>query len=62
MWKKSNKFKKNFKKEKRKKKKQKKETGTKGKTPQNCKSPMLRQMFITKIKNVTKYTHIHIHR
>ena len=33
----------------------------KRKTPQNCKSPMQRQRFITTIKNVTEYTHIRIH-
>ena len=32
----------------------------KRKTPQNCKSPMQRQRFIT-IKSVTEFTHIHIH-
>ena len=31
------------------------------KTPQNCKSPTQRQMFITTIESVTEYTHIHIH-
>ena len=31
-----------------------------GKTPQNCKSPMQRQRFMTTIKNVTAYTHMHI--
>ena len=30
------------------------------KTPQNCKNPIERQRFITKIKSVTEYTHIHI--
>ena len=33
----------------------------KGKTPQNCKSPMQRPRFITTIESVTEYTHIHIH-
>ena len=33
----------------------------KKKTPQNCRSPMQRQRFITTIKNVTEYTHIRIH-
>ena len=31
----------------------------KRKTPQNCKSPVERQRFITTIKNVTGYTDIH---
>ena len=31
----------------------------KKKTPQNCKSPMYRQRFITTIESVTEYTHIH---
>ena len=30
-------------------------------TPQNCKSPMQRQRFITTLKSVTEYTHIHTH-
>ena len=38
-------------KEKKKKKKKKR------KTPQNCKSPVQRQRFITTIKYVTEYTH-----
>ena len=33
----------------------------KGKTPQNYKSPMQIQRFITIIKSVTEYTYIHIH-
>ena len=41
--------------------KKKREKREKRKTPQNCKSPMLRQSFITTIKCVTEYTHIHIH-
>ena len=40
---------------KRKEKKWKKKEKIKRKTPQNCKSPTQRQMFITKIKNVTEY-------
>ena len=32
----------------------------KRKTPQNCKSPMQKQRFIT-IESVTEYTHIHIY-
>ena len=43
------------------KKKRKKKEKKKRKTPQNCKSTMLRQRFITTIKSVTEYTHIHIH-
>ena len=41
----------------------KKEKGKKKKrkTPENCKSPTQRQRFITTIKSVTDYTHIHIH-
>ena len=31
------------------------------KTPQNCKNPTQRQWFITTIKSVTEYTHIHMH-
>ena len=42
--------------EERKKKKKKKRT-----TPQNWKSPMKKQRFITTIKSVTEYTQIHIH-
>ena len=42
-----------YKKEKNKKKKR--------KTLQACKSPMQRQRFITTIKSVTEYTHIHIY-
>ena len=39
----------------------KKEKGEKKrKFPQNCKSPMQRQRFITTIKGVTEYTHKHI--
>ena len=34
--------------------------GKKRKTPQNYKSPMSRQRFITTIESVTEYTHIHI--
>ena len=34
----------------------------KRKTPQNCKSPTYRQRFITPLKNVTEYTHIHTHK
>ena len=33
----------------------------KRKTPQNYKSPMSRQRFITTIESVTEYTHIYIH-
>ena len=33
----------------------------KWKPPQNCKSPTQRQMFITTIKIVSEYTHIHVH-
>ena len=33
----------------------------KRKTPQNCKSPMQRQRFITTVKSVTEYTHKQIH-
>ena len=40
------------------KKRKKKE---KRKTPQNCKSPMQRQRFITTIKLVTEYSKKHIH-
>ena len=35
--------------------------GKKRTTPQNCKSTMQRQRFMTTIENVTEYTHIHIH-
>ena len=31
------------------------------KTPQNCKNPIERRRFITIIKSLTEYTHIHIH-
>ena len=41
------------------KKRKEKKWKKKGKTPQNCKNPMQRQKFITTIKNVTEYTHIH---
>ena len=50
-----------IKKEKRKDGERKKKGGKKWKTPQNCKSPMQRQRFITTIKSITEYTHIHIH-
>ena len=51
MQKKYNKLKKqNYKKEKIKKGRRRK----KRKTPQNCKNPMQRQMFITTIKNMTE--------
>ena len=33
----------------------------KRKTPQNCKSPIQMQKFITTIKSVTEYTHRHMH-
>ena len=33
----------------------------KKKTARNCKSPTQRQRFITTIKSVTEYTHIHIY-
>ena len=33
--------------------------GQKWKTSQNCKSPTQMQRFITIIKSVTEYTHIH---
>ena len=33
----------------------------KRKAPQNFKSPTQRQSFITTIKSMTEYTHIHIH-
>ena len=33
----------------------------KRKTPQNCQNPTQRQRFITIIKSLTEYTHIHIH-
>ena len=46
---------------KRKKREEERKKGKKRKTPQNCKSPMQRQGFITTIENVTEYTHIHIH-
>ena len=50
-----------LKKEKRKKKEDKRKKGEKRKTPQNCKSSTQRQSFITTVKSVTEYTHIHIH-
>ena len=43
--------------------KRKKETNkqkNKRKTPQNCKSPTQMQRFITTLKSLTEYTHIHI--
>ena len=46
---------------KREKKKTEEERKKKKNIPQNCKSPMQRQRFITTIKSVTEYTHIHIH-
>ena len=48
-------------KEKEKEWKKKEKKGGKRKTPQNCKNPTQRQRFITTIKSVTEYTHIHIH-
>ena len=48
-----------IKKRKEKKMKEERKKGGKRKTPQNCKSPMQRQRFITTIESVTKYTHIH---
>ena len=45
---------------KRKEKNGRKKKKNKRKTPQNCKNQMLMQKFITTIKNVTEYTHIHI--
>ena len=50
---------KNYKKEKKMEEKVKKKKKKKRKTPQNCKSPMQKQRFITTIKSVTEYTHIH---
>ena len=38
---------------------EKKKKGKKRKTPQNCKSPTQRQRFITTIKSMTEYIHIH---
>ena len=32
----------------------------KRKTPQNCKSAMQRQRFVTTMESVTGYTHIHL--
>ena len=32
-----------------------------GETPQNCKSPMQRQRFVTRIESVTEYTHTYIY-
>ena len=62
MYKKYNRFKKaKIIKKREKKGRIKKKRGKKGKTPQNCKSPMQRQGFITTVENVTEYTHIHIH-
>ena len=43
------------------KKEEKKRKKEKAKTPHNCKSPMQRQRFMTTLKSVTEYTHIHIH-
>ena len=48
-----------IKKRKEKKMKEERKKGGKRKTPQNCKSPMQRQMFITPVENVTEYIHIH---
>ena len=46
--------------EKRKRKmEEEKQKGKQRTTPQNCKSPMQRQRFITTIKSVTEYTHIY---
>ena len=38
-----------------------KKKGKKKETPPNYKSPTQRQRFITTIKSVTEYTHIHIY-
>ena len=35
--------------------------GKRKKTPQNCKSPMQRQRFVTTIESVTEYTHTYIY-
>ena len=39
----------------------KEEKKKKRKTPQNCKSPTLRQSYITTVKSVPEYTHTHMH-
>ena len=44
-----------------KRKEKKEKQRTKKKTPENCKNPSQRQKFITTVKSVTEYTHIHIH-
>ena len=63
MQKKYNRFKKLkikiIKKRKEKKMKEERKKGGKRKTPQNCKSPMQMQRFITTIENMTEYIHIH---
>ena len=43
----------------KKNRKRKKEKKKKRKTLQNCKGPTWRQRFITTIKSVTEYTHMH---
>ena len=49
-----------IKKRKEKKMEEERKKGQKRKTPQNCKSLMQRQRFIT-IEDVIEYTHIHRH-
>ena len=48
-----------IKKRKEKKMEEERKKGQKRKTPQNCKSLMQRQRFITTIESMTEYTHIH---
>ena len=65
MQKKYNRFKKFkikiIKKRKEEKKREEERKKKKRKTPQNCKSPMQMQRFVTTIKSVTEYTHIPIY-
>ena len=63
MQKKYNKFLKvkSMKKREEKKMEERKKEKKKNKTPQNGKSPMQMQRFITTVKSVTEYTHVHIH-